>query len=87
MTDRAVSLIPPFVVIWLAALAVILATPGCGSVSPAARSSYAAEVSRCEDAEDVIRDRQGTTEAQDLADLRALREECAASLAIIGGTP
>lgn len=64
-----------------------LTHPGCGSVSPEVRLSYADEVVRCREAEQAIVARQGTTEAEDLAALAAVREECDRHFREIEATP
>ena len=71
---------------WLVALAVALSlVPGCGA-SAAVRESYAATVLRCVAEERQIVDRDSTPE-EDARDVAALRERCAAELAVIGGVP
>ena len=74
--------------LWLAALVCVAVWTGVGcGASAAVRASYAAETERCMAAESAIVARQGTTEAEDRADLAALRAECDAHLAAIGGGP
>lgn len=76
--------------VWLLALAIaacgstLLLAPGCGGASAATRAAFATEVARCDGAIDAIVARQGTTEAEDRADLAALWAECERNLAAIG---
>jgi hypothetical protein len=84
MTDRATSIIPLGIVLWLCGLATALS---CCGASPEVRQSYAVEVARCIAAERAIVDRQGTTEAEDVAALAVVRAERDATLQTIGGAP
>ena len=62
------------------------ASSGCGpSVTPETRTLYAIEQARCVESEEAIVARQGTTEAQDQADLAAERARCDAALRAVEG--
>lgn len=62
------------------------ASIGCGpSVTPETRTLYAIEQARCVENEEAIVARQGTTEAQDQADLAAERARCDAALRAVEG--
>jgi hypothetical protein len=82
MTDTANPLPGCFaiVVMGLCALALVL-TPGCAaSLTPAQRVAYADEERRCDVEQAAVRDREGTTLAEDEAALMAIRADCDAHL-------
>lgn len=74
---------PPAGVVGALLLVLALFAASCGGASAATRTAYGVEAARCVANERAIVDRQGTTEAQDRADLRAERTRCDAALAAI----
>lgn len=68
---------------FLLAIGAWLALDGCGGASAETRARYSLEAARCVANERSIVDREGTTEAQDRADMTAERARCDAALAEI----
>lgn len=69
----------------LAVALLVGALSGCGGASAEVRAAYGEEILRCMRNELAIRDRAGTTEEEDRADLARERERCATALRHVEG--